>query len=341
MVLANLPAAAERNGMDYSNAEAVQKQKENILRIVRETKNHPAILMWAIGNEMDYIPGNKPFNPALWDAVNDIAKEIKKIDPDHPVTTVIGTSLMEKVADIARRCPQLDALAVNTYGDIYTLPQTLKKYGWNKPYLIAEWGPDGYWEVRKSPWKAPYEQTAREKYESYKKKYEQAILANRQSCLGSYVFYWGCKQETTHTWFCMFSQNGYETPLVKLMQQQWTGKRTGNTAPIVDSLNINGLSKYQAPYLVPGSQNKARVWLTEKDRDTLTLYWEIRPEAIYASYAGQGEKEPQPIEGLIQKHDHNTTFTAPKEKGAYRLFVYAFDGKRNVSSANLPFYVQE
>jgi hypothetical protein len=71
------------------------------------------------------------------------------------------------------------------------------------------------------------------------------------------------------------------------------------------------------------------------------LYWEIRPEAIYASYAGQGEKEPQPIEGLIQKHDHNTTFTAPKEKGAYRLFVYAFDGKRNVSSANLPFYVQE
>lgn len=341
-VLVNLPAGAERNGFDYNDTAAVRKQTEWIVQIVKEAKDHPALLMWSIGNELDFIPPSLPYNVKVWDAVNQAAKAIKAIDPNHPVMTVIGTSMMEKVAEIVKRCPDIDLLGVNTYGDIYSLNETLKKYGWTKPFIISEWGPDGYWEVKKTSWKAPYEQTGREKYDCYKKKYEEAILRAKGQCLGSYVFYWsGNKQETTHTWFTMFNKDGQETPLVGLMHTLWTGKRKANNAPVVDSLNIGDYARFQDIILGAGKKFHARAFASDPDNDTLHFYWEIRPEASYASYAGQGEKEPQPVEGLIADHSRETEFKTPTSAGAYRLFVYASDGKGHYSSANLPFLVKK
>lgn len=339
--LVNLPADAERYGFDYNDTAKVRQQTDRIREIVKNTKDHPAVLMWAIGNELDYIPGTKPFNPKVWDAVNQAAKAIKAIDANHPVMTVIGTSMMEKVADIVKHCPDIDLLGINTYGDIYTLPETLKKYGWTKPYLISEWGPDGYWEVKKTQWGAPYEQTGREKYDCYEKKYRAAIDNGNGQCLGSYVFYWsGFKQETTHTWFCMFNSDGLESSLVGLMHQMWTGKKLSNAAPVVDSLNIGKYVRYRDIVLKPGSVNQSWVTASDVDNDQLFYEWEIRPEAVYAAYAGQGEKVPEPLKGLVSEKKAAISFTAPKEKGAYRLFVYAKDGQGHFSTANLPFYVE-
>ena len=336
--LVNLPANAERYGMDYNDNEAVKQQTEEIVEIVKQAKDHPAVLMWSIGNELDYIPGTKPFNPKVWDAVNQAARAIKEIDPAHPIMTVIGISMMEKVTDIFRRCPDLDLLGINSYGDIYTVRDTLKKRGWHKPYLIAEWGPDGYWEVKKTKWGAPYEQTGREKLNAYEQKYRKAI--ENGNCLGSFVFYWYHKQETTHTWFSMFDEKAQETPLPKLMKMLWTGECDKNLAPVVDSLNIDKWVRYQDIRLKPGSQHQARATASDPDKDKITYKWEIRPEAIYASYAGQGEKEPQPIPGLIGEQKKSITFKTPDKTGAYRLYVYALDGNNQFSTANLPFYVE-
>ena len=340
-VLVNLPAGAERYGFNYDDTAAVKKQTEKIVSIVNNTMGHPSVLMWAVGNELDFVPPNNPFNPKVWDAVNEAAKAIHAIDPDHPVMTVIGTSRMYKVADIVKRCPDLDLLGINSYGDIYTIGDTLLKYGWTKPYVIAEWGPDGYWEVKKTSWKAPYEQTGREKFDCYENKYLRAMSARNRRCLGSYVFYWsGFKQETTHTWFCMFDSTGLESPQVGLMHRMWTGMSKDNQAPIVDSLNIDNYVRYQDIIFDPESSHSAKVTASDPDDDNLTYQWEIKPEAKYASYAGQGEVAPKPVPGVVSGNGLNVTIKAPYETGAYRLFVYAFDNQGHFSTANLPFLVK-
>jgi hypothetical protein len=339
--LVNLPANAERYGMDYSDTSSVRKQQDALLEIVRKIKDHPAVLMWAIGNELDYIPQTKPFNPKVWNAVNSLAKAVHKIDPHHPVMTVIGTSMMHKVADIVKRCPDLDLLGVNSYGDIYTISDTLNKYGWMKPYVISEWGPSGYWEVKKTPWGAPYEQTGREKLDCYRDKYLKAILKNQDQCLGSYVFYWeGFKQETTHTWFCLFDINGNKSPMVELMCSMWSSRNELTGIPVLDSMQINSQPSKQALYLEAGKEYSASAFCSSNNENVLSWSWEIRPEAQYAAYAGQGEKVPQPLPGLENKKAKDIVFFAPEMKGAYRLFVYVYDGKGHFSTVNIPFYVQ-
>jgi hypothetical protein len=342
-VLVDLPAGAERNGFDYNDTVKVKKQKDQILSIVRDIKDNPSILMWAIGNELDFIPQTLQCNLKLWDAINDIAKAIKVIDPDHPIMTVVGTDMIEeKMKERINRCPELDLIGFNTYGDMSGLPKILSKHGWNKPYVITEWGTDGYWETPRTKWKAPYEQTGLEKALCYEKKYRDVILGEQGHCLGEFVFYWsGFKQETTHTWFCMFDRNGNESASVDVMHRLWLGTEPENHAPLIDSMWIYGYQNTRSIYLSPLKDFKARAFASDADQDLLSFVWEIRPEATYASYAGQGEKEPQPVPGLIKTNGADIFFSTPSQEGAYRLFVYIYDGKGKFSTANLPLYVKK
>jgi hypothetical protein len=42
---------------------------------------------------------------------------------------------------------------------------------------------------------------------------------------------------------------------------------------------------------------------------------------------------------IIGENSESIQFRTLKEEGPYRIFVFAFDGKGNVSSHNIPFYV--
>lgn len=42
--------------MNYNDTSEIRKQTEKIITIIERIKNHPAVFMWVIGNELDYIP---------------------------------------------------------------------------------------------------------------------------------------------------------------------------------------------------------------------------------------------------------------------------------------------
>lgn len=341
--LVNLPVRAERDGMNYDDTGAVRMQHEKVMDIVRKTKDHPAVIMWALGNELDFIQANvkEHYNIKVWDAVNALAKEIHHLDPYHPVMTVVGSIDSGKIRDLITNCPALDLLGINEYGDLAKIPKWLRKFGWKKPYAVTEWGPTGFWQVPKTAWKAPIEETSSMKAARYKERYEQTISGDKEMCLGSFVFLWRQHQERTHTWFGMFDANGLETEAVDVMHYEWTGKWPQNRTPGLDSLKIGQLTAYNNVYLQPSQSYTAEVWVKDPDNDSTQYNWEVLPEGTTFPYGGNGEKKPAAVPGLVgEVNKPHINFKSPDKEGSYRLFVYAYDGKGHWATANIPFYVK-
>jgi hypothetical protein len=328
--------------MNYDDEKAVREQHDRVMDIVRQNKNHRAVLMWALGNELDFIQANvkEHYNLKVWDAVNALAKEIHQVDPNHPIMTVVGSINEEKINDLLTKCPDLDLLGINEYGDLDKIPVWLRKFGWKKPYAVTEWGPTGFWQVRKTPWKAPIEETSSQKAAQYQRRYETTIKADNAYCLGSYVFLWRQHQERTHTWFGMFDAQGLETEAVDVMRYEWTGRWPDNRTPRLDSVKIGSKTAYQGIYMKANEAGHAQVWVRDPDGETLRYNWEILPEGTSFPYGGNGEKRPPALPGLIDISNRPTiSFKAPAKEGAYRLFVYAYDGYGHWATANVPFYV--
>jgi len=126
---------------------------ERYLRVVGYCKDHPAILMWSLGNEwnMDfnrYYGFEKVTEAAA--ATEIAAQKIKKLDPNHPVSTCLGDRFDDKypentVANMLKLCPSIDIWGMNIYrGDsFYNLFKQWQALT-SKPMYISEFGTDSF-----------------------------------------------------------------------------------------------------------------------------------------------------------------------------------------------------
>lgn len=337
-VTMGLDVARERHGFDYNDEEAVAKQLQSIKEEVLKYKDHPALLIWGIGNELNLFYSNTK----VWDAVNDIAKMIHEVDPDHPVSTMTAGITREVAELIMTKAPEVDILAVNTYAGLPHTPGMLKEFGWTKPYIIAEWGPTGHWEGRKTAWDAPIEETSSKKADVYKSRYLASIKKDTAQCLGSYVFLWGQKQERTPTWYGIFTEAGEGSEVVDVMSYLWSGKYPSNRAPHISFLKLDDKEAFQNVYLKPGNIYTAQASVTDPDNDELSYRWEILHESTDLKEGGDRESKPEAVSGFLRtRKGGEAEVTAPDAEGAYRLFVYASDGKNKVATANIPFFVRK
>jgi len=148
---------------NYADPEFREKTKQRVLKIVQALKDEDGVLMWILGNENNYTFSGQigfwtsPEIEALPDIrdkqnkraeiyysfVNELAKEIKKIDPIHPVALGNGEANFLEIA--AKTAQDADILAIIIYrgkhfGNLFTnIQQTF-----NKPILLSEFGCDSY-----------------------------------------------------------------------------------------------------------------------------------------------------------------------------------------------------
>ena len=343
-------AGQERQGFDYNDSRGVEAQLARFREVVRAYKDHPALLMWGLGNENDLFYSDFK----VWDALNDIAEMIHEEDPHHPVMHVTAGLDVAEVQLIMDRAPAIDVYGINTYGELvggtralrsygYEGPSvgtTLRRAGWDRPYVIAEWGPDGHWEVPKTAWGAPVEQTSREKAEMVRIRYERGIAADTTHNIGSYVFLWGAKQETTPTWYGIFTPGGYETEVMDQLEYLWSGAWPSNRAPSLVAFTANGEDRYASLYADARDRITFEATVTDPDGDALRYEWELLPESTDIRAGGDAETRPDALDiRAVRREGGTLVMQAPRTEGPYRLFVYAYDGHGNVATANFPFYV--
>ncbi len=338
MVMMGLDVARERHGFDYDDEEAVAEQLEKFREQVKELKDHPALLGWGIGNELNLHYTNKK----VWDAVNDIARMIDEVDGNHVTTTMLAGIGKDEVEYIAENCPDLDFLSVQMYGDIVNLQQRLEEANYDGPYLVTEWGATGHWEMPDTEWGRPIEQTSTEKAEAIKERYKKAILSDEENCMGAYVFLWGQKQERTPTWYGLFTEKGEKTEAINVMEYYWTGEWPEHEAPQFKDIFIDGEGgRFDDVKLVKDKEYVAKFDVEYPEMNELNVRAEIMPEPEELSEGGDYEPRPETIENLIiSANTQEVRFKAPGEKGEYRIYVYVLNEHGYAGTGNVPFLIQ-
>ncbi|MFY0624846.1 MAG: hypothetical protein JXR07_01030 [Reichenbachiella sp.] len=332
-----LDVQRERHGFDYDDEMAVEAQFQKMKEEVIKYKDHPALLFWVIGNEMNHHASNVK----VYDALNDISKMIHEIDPNHPTTTTVAGINKELVNIIKERASDIDVLSIQLYGDLVNLPKYIQDCDWTKPYMVTEWGAIGHWEVGKTEWGAPIENNSSVKADYYLKGYQTAIEPYDDQCIGSYVFLWGQKQERTPTWYGMFLQEGFETESIDVMHYIWNEEWPQNRSPRIQSFRLDEKVASDNIYLESEKSYSAIASIVDFENDSLTYRWEIKPESKETTEGGDHEDEIASLDGLTnQGANQNLDFTSPSYPGAYRLFVYAYDGNGHAAHANIPFFVK-
>jgi hypothetical protein len=136
--LAAIVTVLARSGDDFASA-------------VESLRDHPAVLMWMVGNEWNY---NRLYDSCALEAcyarVDEVVRKIKQLDPRHPVATSFSpTGELPTAADL-KRLESVDIWGLN----IYSQPGFFNRFtnwrllaqqaGLQRPFFISEYGADSY-----------------------------------------------------------------------------------------------------------------------------------------------------------------------------------------------------
>jgi len=254
----------------------IKMQVEEFKQIVKKYKDHPAVLVWSIGNEME----NGNDTPVLWGAIEEMAKAAHEMDPNHPTMTVIAEVGGNKIANLHKFCPDIDIVGINSYAGGSSVGKRYVTAGGTKPFIITEFGPGGQWEFPKNKFGAVNEFHSTEKAKWYKNTYSGSVLGLPNLCLGSYVFLWGFKVEATITWYGMFLPDGSKVSPADTIQELWTGKAPEHPCPTIAKMALGGPNEVNA-----GDTVKATIDASDPKGDKLKFEWALHSE--FESYGIQ------------------------------------------------------
>lgn len=320
-----------RHGFDYSDSTLLAEQKERVRQDVLRFRDHPAVLLWALGNEMEgYADGD---DPAIWNHIQDLAVMVKELDPYHPIMTVTAEIGGGRVQAVHELCPDVDIMGINSYGGLPTLCGRYRELGGTKPIVITEFGPPGTWEIALTEYGAAPELTSTRKAAIYAEAYTYGCLQHWRQCLGAFAFTWGSKLEATATWYGMFLPTGEKLGAVDALTEIWSGRPPANLCPEIREFRLAG------PDVVkPGEKVRVNVEIIDPEGDPIVVDWKILGEVSDYDTFGDIPPAPMELDGIVVADAQGATLTMPGG-GIYRLYMTANDGQGGAAAASVPIKV--
>ncbi len=207
---------------NYTDEKFRNKVRLEVLEMVQLYKNHPAVLMWVLGNENNYsfdrniqrwssdaidaLPTEdaKRLEKAriYYSFVNDLARDIKKIDPKHPVVLGVGEVMSLDIA--AENSPDIDAIGMIAYrgpsfGNLFR--QIKQKF--DVPVVLTEWGADSYNAYTRDPDESSQAEFLKLQWQDIEKNTDSKKGAGNS--IGGTLFewtdeWWKGNENLPHTW---------------------------------------------------------------------------------------------------------------------------------------------
>ncbi|MEU9089829.1 discoidin domain-containing protein [Streptomyces sp. NPDC048428] len=285
-------------------------------------KDNPGVLMWNVGNESTLGLQNcyggdelEAQRNAYTTFVNEVAKKIHAVDPNHPVTSTdawTGAWPYYK-----KNAPDLDLYAVNAYNAVCNIKSDWEQGGYDKPYIVTETGPAGEWEVDDDANGVPTEPADVAKGEGYEKAWG-CITGHTGVALGATMFHYGVEDDFGGVWFNLLP--GGEKRLSYYAVKKAYGADTSgdNTPPVITDMAVEG-----ATTGVPtGGDVRISTHTSDPDGDAITY------QVLFSSNYIDQNKALVPAE-TKDNGDGTLTAKAPGKTGVYKVYVKATDGHGN------------
>lgn len=315
-------------GMTYlKDNRHLRARRKEALDYVRRFKNHPAVLMWNVGNEAFFHSKSDEEKAAMSVWLEELVRDIKRIDPNHPVMT---TEADAGALAYLRRIPSLDLIGVNTYGSVRSVHGRWEKLGFECPYVITEYGPTLPSDSQKDENGQPIELRDADKAKIYANLTSQ-IREFRGACLGGFVFHLGDTTQESLSWWNLNQSDAKRESYWK-MRELYTGDKVPVPLPRVQSLQLSRTT------LAPDEPFDAQIVLRDRGQGSLKFWFEMSTsqQNVLQHYVNQ-RIDPR----ATWLPSGTARLIAPSKEGIYRVYAFVRDEKGSLSSLNRTIRVEK
>ena len=143
----------------------------------------------------------------------------------------------------------------------------------------------------------------------------------------------------------MFLPDDSRTPAIDAMTFLWTGQWPANRCPVLSGQKLtvalaDGSTPAKPGVFPVGTKLACAVEVSDPENDPLRITWELRPDvADNPNVGGDWEPSVEPVKDAVVsiiEGGRQVIMQLPAKPGKYRVFVYAYDGHGNATTANVP-----
>ena len=336
--------------VDYS--ANVDERLAKFVAKVEAIGDHPAILMWGLGNEVH-------LDREYLEFVNLMSLAIHERFPLALTSLTMINAKPDNIEKIKAYAPDLDVVGVQSYsvGAVRGGIRNMEEH-WGKPYYYSEFNGKGPWNFSKTEWGTAYDDLPADRASEIDACYDAIEAAPR--CLGSTAFVWGQFGMQRPSYFSLLlsphpsgvtqaekmesvaGQPGYPliTPHAEVLGRRFTGSHpVANHAPLITALETSDGSREAV--VAPGGKLQVRVAGTDADGDPLRFtLWVLSKKAggykaVAGPFAVRGTHSFDATQGV------GTVVMPETADDSALVLAYAFDDEGGAVCTTMPVKIGE